>query len=235
MKNKLILACLLALSTLTSIGQTIYINEVDADQAGTDTGEFVELYGTPNTSLNGYTLVLFNGNDDLSYAAYGLDGYSLDENGFFVLGNSAVPNMDMLLPANGLQNGADAVALYEGSADDFPNDSPLTSDDLLDYMVYDTDDEDDEVLLALLMAGGQLNENELGNGDTHSNSRMPDGGTVDVSNTNSSSVMDSGRGILPPVSTGLCGVSRACEGGGSGGGLCCGGGSGGGRWGGCMF
>ncbi len=42
----------------------IVINEVDSDQAGTDTGEFVELYdgGVGNVSLSGKSIVFFNGN-----------------------------------------------------------------------------------------------------------------------------------------------------------------------------
>ena len=43
---------------------SVVINEIDADQSGTDGASFIELYGTPGTSLTGYTLVLYNGSND---------------------------------------------------------------------------------------------------------------------------------------------------------------------------
>ena len=50
-------------------GAAIFINEVDADQTGADTGEFIELYdgGVGNTPLDGYVLVLINGSNLQSY------------------------------------------------------------------------------------------------------------------------------------------------------------------------
>ncbi|MFN5620275.1 MAG: transposase [Flavobacteriales bacterium] len=68
----------------------VVLNELNMDNpGGTDQSEFVELYGAPNTSLDSIVVVLFEGTTDLSYAAFDLDGYSLDNNGFFVIGNAA--------------------------------------------------------------------------------------------------------------------------------------------------
>jgi hypothetical protein len=53
-------------------------------------------------------------------------------------------------PDNTLQNGADAVALYQANAVDFPNGTPVTAVNLIDAIVYDTSDADDPVLLQLL-------------------------------------------------------------------------------------
>ena len=78
-------------------GGSVVINEIDADQPAIDNAEFIELFGNPGMSLNGYALVLFNGNNDQSYAAYDLDGYSLDAQGFFVLGNAGT-NITITLP-----------------------------------------------------------------------------------------------------------------------------------------
>ena len=157
----------------------IYINEVDADTAGTDVLEFVELYdgGTGNTPLDGLVLVFYNGNGDVSYAAYDLDGYSTDAGGYFLLGNTGVsPTPAIVFGSNGLQNGADAVALYSGDAADFPSGTALTTDGLIDAVVYDTNDSDDAGLLALLNPGQpQLNEDGAGDKDNHSNQRCPDG------------------------------------------------------------
>ena len=83
--KKLYFLLLTLLITSFSFGQ-IVINELDADQSGTDTAEFIELKGTPGASLDGYVVVLFNGSDNLSYNnAFDLDGKTFDANGFFIL------------------------------------------------------------------------------------------------------------------------------------------------------
>jgi predicted extracellular nuclease len=158
------------------------INELDADQTGTDSAEFIELYdgGGGNASLDGHVLVLYNGNGDVSYAAFDLDGYSTDANGYFVLcGNSAnTPNcgMDAAPDTDLIQNGADGAALYTGDAASFPTGTPVTTTNLLDAIVYDTDDADDVGLLVLLNPGEpQVNENSKGNAIVVSSQRCPNG------------------------------------------------------------
>lgn len=156
----------------------ILINEIDADTDGTDIMEFIELYdgGTGNSALNGFVVVLYNGSNNLSYAAFDLTGYQTDANGYFVLGNNAVPNTSIVFPGNTLQNGADAVALYTGTAADFPNGSAITTNNLVDAIAYDTNDADDAELLTLLNPGQpQLNEDEAGDKNNHSLQRIPNG------------------------------------------------------------
>jgi hypothetical protein len=158
---------------------SIAINEIDSDTTGVDNREFVELFdgGFGARSLDGFTVVLYDGDTDLSYAAFDLDGYSTDSLGFFVLGNAGVANVDLVIPDNLIQNGADAVALYVADASDFPNGTPVTIANLVDAMVYGTDDPDDPQLLTLLLPG-QLQPNENANGlrNTESVSRLPDAG-----------------------------------------------------------
>lgn len=157
----------------------ILINEVDVDQTGTDTAEFIELYdgGVGNTVLDGLVLVFVNGSDDASYRAIDLDGYKTNGNGYFVLGNEAVAGVGATFANGALQNGADAVALYVGNGNSFPSGTIVTTDNLLDALVYDTGQEADSGLLALLNPG-QLQINEDGGGDAanHSNQRCPNGG-----------------------------------------------------------
>lgn len=165
---------------LTVTGTTaVIINEVDADTEGTDVLEFIELYdgGTGNTGLDGLVLVLYNGSDDQSYTpVFDLDGYSTDVNGYFVIGNAAVASVDLVANSNFLQNGADAAALYYGSDSDFPNDTPITTTDLIDAMVYGTDDSDDAGLLPLLNASQpQVDEGVYPDRETASNQRFPNG------------------------------------------------------------
>ncbi len=81
------------------VADFVMINEVDADQDGTDAQEFIELYdgGIGNTNLSGLVVVLYNGSDDQSYNdAIDLDGYSTDVNGYFVIGSAIVPNVDIV-------------------------------------------------------------------------------------------------------------------------------------------
>lgn len=154
----------------------VVINELDADQTGTDTTEFIELLGAPNTSLDGLVAVFFNGNDDLSYAAFDLTG-STDANGFYILGTDSITGADVVLGTdNTIQNGADAIAIYTGSSADWPNDSAITTTGLIDAIVYGTNDGDDPELLAGLGETIQWNEDANNNGaDTESLQRRADG------------------------------------------------------------
>ena len=163
-----------------AFGQLL-INEVDSDTPSYDTAEFIELYdgGIGNQSLDGFVVVLFNGSDDQSYLpAIDLDGYTTDANGYFVIGSTGMGTDIEISPGSygWLQNGADAVALYNGDDTDFPEDTPVTTTNLIDALVYDTDDADDPGLLVLLNASEpQINENENGNKDTESMQRSPNG------------------------------------------------------------
>lgn len=165
--------------TVTDTATTpVIINELDSDTPGTDTMEFIELFdgGTGNTPLDGLVVVFYNGSNDLSYLALDLDGFSTNAEGYFVLGNAAVPNVGLVFPNNTLQNGPDAVALYMDDASNFPNGTPVTTVNLVDAIVYDTDDPDDPELLVLLNPGEpQVNENGAGDKDNHSNQRIPNG------------------------------------------------------------
>ena len=161
-KLKFIFTLLIGISLFTTLtaqsNVNVCINEVDADQPGSDRMEFVELYGPPNTSLDGLVVVFMNGSDDASYASYDLDGENLDANGFFIIGHAAVPGVSIVIASNDLQNGADAVALYQGDGTDFPNDTPVTMTNLIDALVYGTGDSDDSGLLTGLGQTTQYND-----------------------------------------------------------------------------
>ena len=163
-------------------GVAVSINENDADQTGTDNAEFTELYnasGSPQ-SMDGFVLVYFNGSDDASYNAVDLDGVTIPANGYWVYcGDAAnVPNCDLEVgtgTTNLIQNGADGVALYVGDAADFPEDTPATTTNLIDALVYGTNDSDDAGLLAALGESTQYDEDANGAKDTESIQRSPDG------------------------------------------------------------
>ena len=150
------------------------INEIDADQDSTDSAEFIEIYdgGVGGASLDGLTVVLFNGNNDAEYDTISLDGMVTNAEGYFVIGSENVPNVDLVaFTTNGLQNGADAVALYTGT----PPDAPTTTN-LVDAVVYGTNDADDTELLAALGQDTQFNESGGAGGSTSDAlARDPDG------------------------------------------------------------
>lgn len=169
-------------SDIVSLGATatatVVINEIDSDTPGTDAAEFIELYdgGVGNTDLSGLVVVLFNGSNDLSYAAFDLDGKTTNAGGYFVLGNAGVTGAGLTFSNNFLQNGADAVALYRADASDFPNNTAVTTTNLLDVIVYDTNDADDTGLIDVLTPGqAQINEDMNNDKDNHSLQRIPNG------------------------------------------------------------
>ncbi|MCI0637043.1 MAG: endonuclease, partial [Actinobacteria bacterium] len=188
----------------------LVINEVDSDTPGTDAAEFIELFGAPLAPLDGLVVVLFNGSavGDASYAAFDLDGFATDAGGFFVLGNAGVAAAQLVFAGNVLQNGPDAVALYEASASDFPNGTPATSLNLRDAVVYDTADPDDPALLHKLTPG-HPQADEAGGGDSasHASARVPNGGAPLVTSTYVAQAPTPGESNEPPPPPpiGLCG------------------------------
>lgn len=164
--------------TVRAVAEGILINEIDADTPGVDTAEFVELFdgGRGSTSLDGLSVVLFNGADDRSYLTLSLENQATDDNGYFVLGNAAVAGVGIAFPDGALQNGPDAVALVIGDAGNYPNGTIVEAVTLIDAVVYSRPSQYDPGLQALLESGQpQLDENGRGEGSSHSNQRCPNG------------------------------------------------------------
>lgn len=144
------------------------INEVNADQPGGDTAEFVELRGAANASLDGHILVFFNGSatNDASYRTYDLTGQTTGADGLFVLcgnaANVAGCDLDVTPDTDLIQNGQDAIGLYNAPAASFPNGTAPTSTDLVDALVYGTNDGRDAALLAALGQAVQFDEGLTG-------------------------------------------------------------------------
>ncbi len=87
-------------------------------------------------------------------------------------------NVGLVFNNSTLQNGADAVALYTGNPSDFPSGTAITTTNLIDAVVYDTNDGDDSGLLPLLNSGQpQVNEGSGTNGSANDSiQRIPNGG-----------------------------------------------------------
>jgi endonuclease I len=180
--------------------QDITINELDSDTPGVDTAEFIELKTPqPNSPLDGYVLVLFNGSKsggDSSYFALNLDGFTSDFNGLFVLGGPELsPSPNFNLPQNTIQNGTDAAAVYRGSDLDFPEGTLATSENLVDALVYGTSDSVDQELLNLLSQTQHIDEDANRRKDNESIQRTATGSWfVD---SPSPRQLNDGSGMLP--------------------------------------
>ena len=83
----------------------VWINEIDYDNVGTDSNEYIEIAGPAGTDLSTYSIVLYNGSGGASYSTTNLSG-TIDDEG---CGYGAV---HFIYPVNGIQNGnPDGVAL----------------------------------------------------------------------------------------------------------------------------
>ncbi|WP_169448612.1 ExeM/NucH family extracellular endonuclease [Ornithinimicrobium pekingense] len=101
-----LLASLLVPTAATADEHEIFISEIHYDNASTDVGEAIEVQAPAGTDLTGWTLVLYNGNDGLTYGSAAAVGGVVPEAGVLVVN----------YPVNGLQNGApDGVALVDGA------------------------------------------------------------------------------------------------------------------------
>lgn len=179
-----------------SIYSQVVINEIDVDMTGSDVKEFIELKSTtPNFSLDGYVLVLYNETNSLSYYAIDLDGYSTDINGIFLSGNTAVSPAPILVFPNGkIQNGPDVIALYQANATDFPDGTFATSTNLVNAIAYSTAAATATNLMAILGLTVSTNENMNGLATTQSIQRKNDG-TYEVK-TPTPGMNNDGSGII---------------------------------------
>lgn len=178
-------------------GQVV-INELDSDTDSIDDLEFIELKTpSPFQSLDGYVLMLFNGSssgNDSSYFAYDLDGFATNINGTIVIGSTTVsPVPGILISENVIQNGADAVAVYSGNPSDFPEGTQATTVNLIDALVYGTNDSDDTGLMALLGISAQIDE-DLNNDKEFESIQRNNDGTYSVGSPTPGALND-GSGV----------------------------------------
>ncbi len=82
----------------------VWINEMNYDDPGADSNEFIEVAGPAGTDLSVYSLILYNGGNGLLYASNALSGTLTNDGcGYSTVVQSYAPN--------GFQNGPDAVAI----------------------------------------------------------------------------------------------------------------------------
>ena len=164
---------LLFISLLSPFCQGVVINEVDA--LTTEAPQFVELYGSENLDLNGYSLALIK-SVWLGGGAYGveiynaisLEGQTLDSQGFLAF------ELD-------LNTTVAAVAIYELDTSMLVVGEAPPTDDIIDAVVYGntspTHPQAAIIIQAIMPIGsGLLYEGTEENPIGHSLSRLPDGG-----------------------------------------------------------
>ena len=136
--------------SLAPAGADLVINEIDYDQPGADAAEYVEIYNPTGVAipLAGVVFEAINGSNNTVYGSYNLSdaGAELPAGGYLVIGNlpvvAALPDgvLNLVLPNNGLQNGApDGVRImrngefvdglsYEGAMDGVTEGTTLPAD-----------------------------------------------------------------------------------------------------------
>lgn len=105
--RKMLGAVSLLLAAPMAMAQSVFINEIHYDNAGTDAGEAIEVAGPAGTDLTNWSIVLYNGSNGQSYNTATLSGSLPDDCG-------GLGTMVVNYPVNGIQNGApDGMALVD--------------------------------------------------------------------------------------------------------------------------
>ena len=94
---------------LQVLATPVFVNEFHYDNTGTDTGEAIEIAGPAGTNLTGWSIVLYNGANGLSYSSTPLSGTISDQ-------GSGYGTVTVSYPTNGIQNGSpDGIALVDST------------------------------------------------------------------------------------------------------------------------
>jgi predicted extracellular nuclease len=148
------------------VAKTLVINEVDYDQPGTDTAEFIEIknVGAAAVDLSAYEVVLVNGANNAVYLTIALPAVPLAAGDYFVVCADAAntPNCDLDVSPNTnlIQNGApDAIAIVSGGV-------------VIDALSYEGD-------VPGYVEGTGAGLNDSGANDHQGLSRFPDGVDTD--------------------------------------------------------
>lgn len=150
---------------------TLLINEFDAIS---NNAEFVEIFdgGNGNTILDGFYLAFYEGSTDVVYHVINLNGFNTSPDGYLLIGNAAI-SADITIADNLINDGTAAIAIYSSAIN--INDT-VSVTDLVDAVVYGSNQPDDTQLLVLLNnSQPQINENSNGLATSESNARCSNG------------------------------------------------------------
>ena len=152
-------ACLLGANLAAA--QELHFNEIFASHTGTDDQEYIELVGTPGMSLDNWMVVVLDGDSfaaGILDRAWDLTGHVVPADGYFVLADVAVANMDYDMaqgphsggPDNNLENGTQTYYLL--TANDPAAVESLHNSDL---------DLDDDLVTTLAQFPGAITLHEI--------------------------------------------------------------------------
>ncbi len=157
----------------------LVINELDSDQPkegpDEDKYEFIEITTGLNEAVNltGYVLIPIGG-DEKTYTLGSFNGVlgTTPADGLLLLGTTNLSvTPDIIFSRNTLENGADAVAIYQRASAPASGTSISTSslpENIIDAVVYDTDDNDDTGLLDRLFGpSGTPGRSQVDEGPTN--------------------------------------------------------------------
>lgn len=110
-------AVALVLIAVPAFAQTLVINEAFISMTGTDYDEYIELCGPPDMSLDGYAVIVIEGEGSgWGYVdrIWPLDGYVIPADGFFAMTNDGMANQDYSIgTSNSLENGTETILLVQ--------------------------------------------------------------------------------------------------------------------------
>lgn len=105
MFSRVVLSCIILLTSIGLSGQAVFINEIHYDNTGGDVDEGVEIAGPAGTDLSCYTIYLYNGAGGANYTPTTILSGTIDDEG---CGYGAV-----WFSISGIQNGnPDGIVLY---------------------------------------------------------------------------------------------------------------------------
>jgi len=117
MKYLLTLAIVALLAVPAFAQQDLVINEVFASMTGTDYDEYIELCGPADMPLDGYTVIVIEGQGNgWGYVdrIWPLDGYVIPADGFFAMTNDGMANQDYSIgTSNSIENGTETILLVQ--------------------------------------------------------------------------------------------------------------------------
>jgi hypothetical protein len=108
----------LVLIAAPALAQDLVINEALISVTGTDYDEYVELCGPPDMALDGYAVIVIEGQGSgWGYVdrIWPLDGYVVPADGLFAMTNDGMANQDYSIgTSNSIENGTETVLLVYG-------------------------------------------------------------------------------------------------------------------------
>ena len=126
---RIVIIILSFLCAISSKGQTVFLNEIRADDASTDDGEFIELVGPAGTDISGWQIEHVNGSGGSIIFTYSFpEGTTFPDDavtdksgqsiGFIIIKRTGhnVENYDFEWGTTSLQNGPDGLILRDNQS-----------------------------------------------------------------------------------------------------------------------